>query len=303
MEKINRFLRAGALLLLFIGCVFSGGCGRVTPKYHYELSDELKLSISNADEVIEILRNALRDHNYSITIQYRAGDGYMDEVEFLASELMKYAMEETDNPKEGDYIRYQCGGYTLDYGHEETGDDFEYYMTIYPKYYTDSEEEEAVDERISEILGGLAFSDETADYEKISAIYDFVCSNVSYDTIHKSSLYHLKSTAYAALERKTAGCQGYSVLLYRLLREAGINCRVVTGNAEHEGETELHAWNLVQLGNVWYYLDATWDSEDGGREYFLRGSSGLTDHVPDENHSGEDWEKKYDISGEDYFFD
>ncbi|MNJ36201.1 hypothetical protein D3C77_309800 [compost metagenome] len=52
-----------------------------------------------------------------------------------------------------------------------------------------------------------------------------------------------------------AVCQGYTLLTYRLLKQAGINNRIVEGSAGGQ----LHVWNLVSLDGDWYHLDTTWD--------------------------------------------
>ena len=303
------------------------------PAFHYELSEELRLSFTNVDAVIEQIRHALAAHSSAIRIHYKASDGYMDEVSTLVSELMACAMMDAETPTEGDYIRYQYGGYDLSYGHMEDGDSYRYDLVITPVYYTDIEQEAYVDERVQEILDGFGFTEKAAlqgasadasegdsegstagsaaggrdsvgsavtDEEKIAAVYDYICSHVSYDSIHKTSLYHLKSTAYGALYSGIAGCQGYSVLAYRLLQELGIDCRVVTGMAEYEGESEYHAWNIVRLGDCYYNMDITWDARLGEPVYYLRGESFFTDHSPDEEFLTEAFLQAYPISRTDY---
>ena len=58
--------------------------------------------------------------------------------------------------------------------------------------------------------------------------------------------YKLKHTAYAALMHKTSVCQGYAVLLYRMLKECGIDNRIITGYGGSERD-EKHAWNIVEI--------------------------------------------------------
>ena len=72
--------------------------------------------------------------------------------------------------------------------------------------------------------------------------------------------YKLKYTAYAAMCNGTAVCQGYSNLLYRMLLEAGVDCRIISGIGVSGG----HAWNIVRLGDLYYNVDATWDSNYDG---------------------------------------
>ena len=106
--------------------------------------------------------------------------------------------------------------------------------------------------------------------QKIRKIYDYLCRNVHYDKVHrKNPYYHRRSTAYGALVQGTATCQGYCTAMYRLLREEGIPCRIVTGTA---GDEELHAWLIAELDGSWYLLDPTWDAGQENYRYCLRGT-------------------------------
>ena len=114
-----------------------------------------------------------------------------------------------------------------------------------------------------------------SEYEKIKTIYKYVVDHVTYD--YSLSYY----TAYHALIKGTAVCEGISLLLYSMLHQAGVINRIVSGI----GKKERHAWNIVRLNGVWYNLDATWDlgKIDFLWQYFLRGSSNFTNHVINAN--------------------
>ena len=86
-------------------------------------------------------------------------------------------------------------------------------------------------------------------HEKVKVIHDYVVKHVSYDTSYKAY------TAYEALANRSAVCQGYTLLTYQLLKEAGIESRIVTGT----GNGQAHAWNLVKIEGKWYHLDTTFD--------------------------------------------
>ena len=72
-----------------------------------------------------------------------------------------------------------------------------------------------------------------------------------------------------------------------------IPCVVVSGTAtDSEGKTENHAWNYVQVGEVWYAVDCTWDdpiligpgflSSSSKYRYFLKGAKIFNQsHLPD----------------------
>lgn len=304
--KVQRSLRKkwkwiltllAALVIALAVCVsyFSG-----RTQQHYELSEELRVKFSNADEIIAAMRKALSRHDYRIYIKYQAQDGYMDDVPPLVDELMDYAMAETDDPAQGDYIRYQTGGYDLDWRNDEGENDWTYTLMITPIYYTKPAQEDTVDADIQSILSGFHFYPWTSDEEKVRTIHDYICTHVKYDAIHQSSQYHLKSTAYAALERGTAACQGYSVLFYRLARESGLNCRVVTGIGEYEGKSEFHAWNIVELNGLYYNVDTTWDSRLESDEYYLRGGADFSGHTRSEKFQTQEFLDEYPMAQEDF---
>ena len=216
--------------------------------------------------------------------------------------LVGQAFMETDDPAEGDYIRYQYGGYTVSGSCEIVDGKYKYTVAITPKYYMYLAQEEQVTEKLAELMPAFGFDENTTDYEKIRAIYDYVCTHVRYDKVHRrNEHHHAKSTAYAALVRGTATCQGYCVLLYRMLRDNGINCRVVTGTATGESGSEFHAWNMAELDGQYYYLDATWDAGKPAEAWscFLKGSEGFADHVPDPQFRSPAFTAGYPVSRED----
>ena len=91
----------------------------------------------------------------------------------------------------------------------------------------------------------------------------------------------MRSTSYAAVIWHTATFHGYCVTLYRLLRDAGINTRIVTGiGLGLDNSQEYHAWNIVELNGIYYKLDATWDAGRETYRYFLKGSESFSDHIP-----------------------
>ncbi len=272
------------------------------PVYHYDVRRDMSVYFSNADEVIAAVRRCLKRHDWKIGITFSSHSDNMDDISDIVREVMEYAVSETDDPTEGDYIRYQYGGYDLNYSHECSGDTYSYDIEIIPNYYTTPEQEEKVTEKINDILKSFSFNSKTTDYEKFTAIYNYVFATVEYDRVHKNNGYnHLKTTAYSALFYKRAVCQGYAVLMYRMLRESGIDSRVITGTAQYEDGEEYHAWNIVKLGGVYYNFDITWDKQSEESDYFLKCDSGFEAHVRDEMFSTVEFYERYPMADRDFF--
>jgi transglutaminase/protease-like cytokinesis protein 3 len=190
-------------------------------------------------------------------------------------------MYNTDSPTEGDYVRYQYGGYKLNCQKAESGRGYEYRLTISPVYYSTLSEEGEVDEKVAEILEKLSLGKNASEYEKLQAVYDYICSNVKYDYVHSNnSKYYRDSTAYAALVENYASCQGYAVAVFRLLKELGVECSIVTGTGINaQGESEFHAWNQVLVDGEYYNVDATWDAGKDSYDYFMIKDEEFTNHI------------------------
>lgn len=81
--------------------------------------------------------------------------------------------------------------------------------------------ENQVNAEVNSLLASLNIN-QLETYEKVKAVYDWICVNVTYDYDGLGNVQNVKKyTAYGALIDKIAVCQGYSVLLYRLLWNLG----------------------------------------------------------------------------------
>lgn len=104
--------------------------------------------------------------------------------------------------------------------------------------------EAAADECISQIPEGAS------DYEKIKFVYEYIIETTAYDSqmpdtqnIQSVFLYH------------TSVCAGYSKAFQYVLNRMGLFCTYITGTIKDGGE---HGWNLVRIGDQYYYVDVTW---------------------------------------------
>ena len=181
--------------------------------------------------------------------------------EALADQIFIY----TSESDEGDYLKQHSGGMSWNYGASFDGSVTTFSYELQISYYTTLEQEQEVADRIDEVLADLSL-DGLSDYEKAKEIYNYIAVNVSYDYEHLGdSSYMLSHTAYAALIQKTAVCQGYASLFYRMAHEAGLSVRIVIGLVDGEA----HAWNMVKIGDLYYYVDATHASSSGNRDDYF----------------------------------
>ena len=223
------------------------------------------------EKVIDAVRSALVGHSSEITVKFYSEEDLSESLTDMADKLMEAAMAVTDDPVCGDYIRYQTGGYSMTGSSMAEDDAYRCEIAVSPVYYMYIAQEEEVTEKFEEVMSGFSFDEGTSDREKIREIYDWVCANIKYDKVHEGNEYHtLRSTAYGGLIWRSATCQGFCVTLYRMLKSAGIDCRVVSGYIANEnGDQVYHAWNTVALDGETLLLDATWDAGSQEYRYFL----------------------------------
>ncbi len=246
------------------------------------------------DAAAQVLREGLIARKSEITLSFPVEAG------FDVDDIWQSAMRHNGTPGAGDYLLWQIGalGWNL-YRNTVSGTDC-YTITFMVDYYTTAAQEAQVDAAVKSLLAQLAL-DGRSDAEKIRAIYDWICTNVTYDQTNlNNSSYVLKYTAYAALIDRTAVCQGYALLLYRLALELGVDMRFISGTANGGG----HGWNIVCLDGLYYNLDATWDAtrRQAGMDYswYLRGSSNFTDHVRDDDYLTPEFVQAYPTDPADY---
>ncbi len=257
--------------------------------------------LTTVDAVGGKLRESLKNREAEITVYYQTTEEPDCEI---AKEIWNAALEHTGKPTEGDYILFQYESLEIpDYDitvatpteteNSETSAKTTYYLPITYKvtYYTTNGQESELDSEVEKVIDGFGFNEDTSDYQKIKTIYDYICANYDNGNLDDAGD-TLKSTAYAALINKTAVCQGYASLLYRLLLECGIDARIISGTANGEN----HVWNIVKYGDSYYYLDAACDAEKTGNSCFLNGSDNFSGHTAEAAYTSEEFTTEYPIS-------
>ena len=273
----------------------------VTPKNNnvdtYSLEQGNAEYTSDIKKVAENFRKQLVNRENEITLYYYSDEPITGEYfNNLTRQLFDLAVQHTGKGNEGDYILWHCQGWHVgaNWSSNPNGG-FDMNITYTVSYLSDAAQEEKVAQIEKEVFRTLKISGKS-DYQKVKAIYDYICSNVSYDyTNLNNDTYIQKYTAYAALIDKTAVCQGYASLLYRMVLDAGVDARVISGDAGGP-----HAWNIVRLKDKYYNLDSTWDAGRENYSYFLKSMKAFSDHERDEDYSSSEFTEAYPMAESDY---
>lgn len=102
-----------------------------------------------------------------------------------------------------------------------------------------------------------------SELDKTRAIHDWVASNIAYDVdSYFQNTYATKDwDALTVLRNGKAICFGYSNLTAALNRAAGLEAKVVIGDANvYQAGWTGHAWNEVKVDGRWVAQDTTWDA-------------------------------------------
>ena len=209
----------------------------------------------------------------------------------------------TGVPTQGDYLLWAYKSYRqnthVEFVETGSGDYWTAKIELTMKYYHNADQEKVLTKKIGEVMKALKVASIPDDYHKVRAIYDYICDHVVYSRLYDESdpNYLLQYSAYGAMVNGSAVCQGISTLFYRMLLEAGIDNRVITGWVW----TGAHAWNIVKIGDCYYNTDAT---NDLGREeeyrYFLRSEEFFKSHTRDDYYDTLKFKLYYPVAKEDY---
>ena len=265
----------------------------------YSMEDTPNISYTDdVDALAGTLRQQMVSRAAVINLYYHH-DSVLTQAVFdqLCDDLFAKAIAHTGVGKEGDYILWNCQGYTVGATQEASsqGSGYDVHITFTFTYLSDADQEAQMDQAVADLLSSLDLSGKT-DYQKIKAIYDYICSNITYDydNLYNDS-YTLKHSSYAALINKKAVCQGYASLFYRLALEAGIDARVISGDSGGP-----HAWNIVKIEGSYYNLDSTWDAGNTEYEYFLKNAKDFPNHTRDAAYTTAAFTSSYLIAATSY---
>ena len=96
----------------------------------------------------------------------------------------------------------------------------------------------------------MQISADATDYQKIKYVYEYLIDTVEYSSGSADS-----QNIQSALLYRASVCAGYSKAFQYILNRMGLFCTYVTGTIKDGGD---HGWNMVRIGENYYYVDVTW---------------------------------------------
>ncbi|XWT81114.1 transglutaminase domain-containing protein [Mycoplasma sp. 06067-C1-B144P-99-0482-3] len=130
--------------------------------------------------------------------------------------------------------------------------------------------------------------------ERLIKAYEWITKEVKYDYNLTDEPMLKNQNAHSALVKKYTVCTVYAKGLKLILDELDIPCRFMEGESSRETRSTKHAWNLVQLDNQWYHVDATSDRIDTytSFNFFL--------NINDDFTTSDKFNKEFDNQGKRY---
>lgn len=284
---MKKFFSGVIIVMLIIATVFV-----LQKKYHlFGILGIEQMTEEREKEFITRLHDGIMKGEKEIVLEYL---GSPDTVEDFVTEALDKAMELDDKSTSSDYDYMKFKQKATYMNMKGYGS---YYIVTYKMEYLETyEQTQEVEKKVQEILKELKL-DNKSEYKKVKAIHDYIVEHVTYDLSTE------KNTAYTALTDQISACQGYATLLYKMLTDAGIECRIIGGSTDGTP----HAWNIVKVDGAWYNVDCTWDDPIGGGtkeryryDYFLKSNRAFADHIRDAEYDTEEFNQEYVISPTSY---
>ena len=237
---------------------------------------------ANIDEVVNIVTEGGLNRENVVKIDYTGDEAEIDRLSMIPyggdMQFFYGLMAVKDDPATSDDADYLVGSMQysklrIDYENRQLIFNLNYFETLEQTQYVNS--------HVSEILDklGVAYM---SNYDKVKTIHDYVSDLISYT--NTGELY--ENAAYGAFKYGKALCNAYALCFYKLCVEAGVPCKYIGGYAGTGRDAGGHAWNIVALGDKWYFVDPTWDDTDDvlSYEYFLKGTEDFDENDPAEGH-------------------
>lgn len=241
------------ITVLFIGCLLS-----------VWVPSKTQAAVKQKQVYREIGKNFLeRKRNFSISCRYTDAKTIVSRLNGK-SDVMYYNVL-FDAAQAAERISHDTG--SGDYLYGSIAEAYCYYaegsLHFYDVAYHETKKQtKRVDQKLTKVARQIKKRVKT-DFARIQLAYRYVIKQVQYDQRKNCSF-----SAYDGLFVGRTVCNGYALILHKLLNKMDIPCRFISGSVREKKNWYLHAWNIVRLKGKWYNLDACSDDGDDGGVYW-----------------------------------
>lgn len=122
-----------------------------------------------------------------------------------------------------------------------------YFESIVPRE-SRAEMQAQLEATANECIYGIP--EDVSEYEKIKYVYEYIIDMADYNDQGEAN-----QNIQSVLLYHNSVCAGYSKAFQYILNRMGMFCTYITGSIAGGGE---HGWNMVRIGDNYYYVDVTW---------------------------------------------
>lgn len=253
----------------------------------YAVKQQKSTEQDSQEKFVKEVRQVMLEGKERVTLLYIGG---LDDMQWFTEGAIKsaYSIDEASTSGDYDYLKFKISNVSakiIGLGRFIT-------VTYHFTYNESSSQTKTVDREIKKLFRKWKI-EKLSDFQKVKKIHDYIIGNASYDNSLKNY------SAYDNLVKKSSTCQGYMCLTYKMLTEAGIACRILSGT----GNGQSHGWDIVKLNGKWYNLDCTWDDPVtwNGEElllydFFLKSDKDFKGHVRDPEYRTKGFIRSYPMS-------
>ncbi|WP_027333993.1 transglutaminase domain-containing protein [Mycoplasma elephantis] len=138
-----------------------------------------------------------------------------------------------------------------------------YSMTDNLDYRTENVEEQIIVNKMILAVIPNIISKNMSDAQKIEAVHNWIADRTEYSSnteLKDKSLQDKIRSTFRFVNKESVVCEGYARMFSKFMLFLNIDCWYITGYATNGADnTELHAWNMVNLDGQDLFIDVTWD--------------------------------------------
>ena len=131
--------------------------------------------LTNKTDIAAAIRDSMvnREKSFIVSVEQKTAPN-----EAEVREWFELAFEETEEPREGDYLRWHYQKWSVNASGVLSGGRYYLDYMITANYYTTAEQEEELTDEVNRVLDSLGVRNSgISDYERIKKVYDYICEN------------------------------------------------------------------------------------------------------------------------------
>lgn len=213
---------------------------------------------------IEFVKNKMIEHENFFSVSFVTP---IQDIDALAKYIVSMCCSSNNySHNTGDYLWFNLLNYSFDGSYDDKTKEVTINFCV--NYYSTKDEENLAVKTVNNILTELNVNN-LSPKDKVRAIYNWISNNCTYDketyrdvaTYKPDGTVEVKTVSrnamYDCVVNKVAVCQGFANTMFYICNLLGVPTRILQGHEMSNYKLFNHAWNIMEIDNVWYNTDST----------------------------------------------